>query len=78
VIAGEDAGLIIFEFDDERTGLFDGNRLNDHVASNPAARWARCGSKGRAGVLRLDGDARLWWKPHHGRGRTPLSTVVPT
>ena len=22
--------------------------------------------EGSAGVLRLDGDARLWWKPHHG------------
>jgi predicted dehydrogenase len=22
--------------------------------------------EGSAGVLRLDGEARLWWKPHHG------------
>ena len=22
--------------------------------------------EGERGVLRLDGDARLWWKPHHG------------
>ena len=35
VIAGEDAGIIVFEFDNAATGLFDGNRLNDHVASNP-------------------------------------------
>jgi hypothetical protein len=25
--------------------------------------------EGSAGVLRLDGDARLWWKPHHGPER---------
>jgi predicted dehydrogenase len=25
-----------------------------------------CWLEGSAGVLRLDGDARLWWKPHHG------------
>jgi predicted dehydrogenase len=23
--------------------------------------------EGSAGVLRLDGDARLWWKAHHGQ-----------
>ena len=35
VIAGEDAGIVIFEFGDDRSGLFDGNRLNDHTAANP-------------------------------------------
>ena len=34
-IAGEDAGIIVFEFGDQRSGHFDGNRLNDHVAANP-------------------------------------------
>ena len=34
VIAGEDSGLLIFEFDDARTGLFDGNRLNGHPATH--------------------------------------------
>ncbi len=65
-IAGEDAGLIVFEFDDARTGLFDGNRLNDHVASNPRRTMGEMWLEGERGVLRLDGDARLWWKPHHG------------
>ena len=36
VIAGEDAGYIVFEFDSGATGLFDGNRLNDHAARQPA------------------------------------------
>jgi D-apiose dehydrogenase len=66
VIAGEDAGVVIFEFDDERMGLFDGNRLNDHVAENPRRTLGELWLEGEAGVLRLDGDARLWWKPHHG------------
>ena len=66
VIAGEDAGLIVFEFDDEATGLFDGNRLNDHVADNPRRTMGEMWLEGEHGVLRLDGDARLWWKPHHG------------
>lgn len=64
VIAGEDAGYIVFEFAGGATGLFDGNRLNDHVASNPRRTMGEMWLEGAAGVLRLDGEARLWWKPH--------------
>lgn len=64
VIAGEDAGYIVFEFAGGATGLFDGNRLNDHVAQNPRRTMGECWLEGSAGVMRLDGDARLWWKPH--------------
>jgi D-apiose dehydrogenase len=66
VIAGEDAALIVFEFDHARSGLFDGNRLNDHSAANPRRTMGEMWLEGEAGVLRLDGDARLWWRPHHG------------
>jgi predicted dehydrogenase len=64
VIAGEDAGYIVFEFDGGATGLFDGNRLNDHVAANPRRTMGEMWLEGSRGVLRLDGEARLWWKPH--------------
>jgi predicted dehydrogenase len=64
-IAGEDAGYIVFEFSSGAAGLFDGNRLNDHVAANPRRTMGEMWIEGSAGVLRLDGDARLWWKPHH-------------
>ena len=51
VIAGEDAGYIVFEFAGGATGLFDGNRLNDHVAANPrrtmGEMWLE-GERGRA------------------------------
>lgn len=63
-IVGEDAGYIVFEFESAATGLFDGNRLNDHVAANPRRTMGEMWLEGSAGVLRLDGDARLWWKPH--------------
>jgi len=66
VIAGEDAGTIVFEFEPGATGLFDGNRLNDHVATNPRRTMGEAWIEGSGGVLRLDGEARLWWKPHHG------------
>jgi D-apiose dehydrogenase len=68
-IAGEDAGLVIFEFDDARTGVFDGNRLNGHVAADPRRTMGEMWLEGEAGVLRLDGDARLWWQPHQGSER---------
>lgn len=63
-IRGEDAGVIVFEFDAQRTGLFDGNRLSDHVAEDPRRTMGEMWLEGSRGVLRLDGDARLWWKPH--------------
>ncbi len=66
VIAGEDAGLVIFEFASGASGLFDGNRLNDHAAQNPRRTMGEMWIEGSAGVLRLDGDARLWFKPHQG------------
>lgn len=63
-IAGEDAGYILFEFESGATGLFDGNRLNDHIAQNPRRTMGEGWLEGAAGVLRVDGDARLWWKAH--------------
>jgi len=66
VIAGEDAGYLMFDFAGGATGLFDGNRLNDHVAANPRRTMGELWLEGSLGVLRLDGDARLWFKPHHG------------
>jgi D-apiose dehydrogenase len=69
VIAGEDSGLLIFEFDDERTGLFDGNRLNEHPGQNMRRTMGEMWLEGERGVMRLDGDARLWWKPHQGAER---------
>lgn len=63
-IAGEDAGYIIFEFGNGVTALFDGNRLNAHPAGNPALTMGEMWLEGSAGVLRLDGAARLWWAPH--------------
>ncbi len=65
-IQGEDAALITFEFASGAAGLLDANRLNDHVADNPRRTMGEMWLEGAHGVLRLDGAARLWWKPHHG------------
>ena len=66
VIAGEDAGTVVFRFDGDTSGLFDANRLNDHVAENTRLTMGEMWLEGSAGVLRLDGRGRLWWKPHGG------------
>lgn len=63
-IAGEDAAVIVFEFDDDRQGLLDGNRLNEHPATEQRRTMGEFWLEAEAGVLRLDGDARLWFKPH--------------
>lgn len=64
VIAGEDAGYVVFEFGNSATGLLDGNRLNDHPADNCRLTLGEMWLEGSSGVLRLDGFGRLWWKPH--------------
>lgn len=63
-IAGEDAGHLLFRFPGDTTALFDGNRLNDHVARNTRHTMGEMHLEGERGVLRLDGDGRLFWKPH--------------
>lgn len=68
-IAGEDAGYVIFEFASGAGGLFDGNRLNDHGADDCRLTMGEMHAEGSEGVLRLDGDGRLWWKPHGGAER---------
>ena len=69
VIAGEDAGYILFEFEGGQTGLFDGNRLNEHHAENKRLTMGEMWLEGERGVLRLDGDGGLWWQPHGGEER---------
>ncbi len=62
-IVGEDAGYVIFEFESGAGGLFDGNRLVDHEAKDCRLTMGEMRLEGSEGVLRLDGDGRLWLKP---------------
>jgi D-apiose dehydrogenase len=64
VIAGEDAGYVLFRFASGATGLIDANRLNDHSAKNPRLTMGEAWLSGAAGVMRLDGDGQLFFKPH--------------
>ena len=76
-IAGEDSGRILFDFASGATGLLDGNRLVDHSADDPRLTMGEMWLEGSAGAVRLDGWARLWWKPH-GEVERPHPYECPT
>jgi len=59
VIAGEDAGMILFDFVNGRQGLFDGNRLLDHATDNPRLTMGDMLIEGTGGSLSLDGFANI-------------------
>ncbi len=59
-ITGEDAGVVLFDFEGGARGLFDGNRLANHVAENRRLTMGEMWTEGSEGTLRLDGEGRLW------------------
>lgn len=64
VIAGEDAGIILFDFASGTRGVFDGNRLVDHAAENRRLTMGEMLIEGSDAVLRLDGEGRLFLRRH--------------
>ncbi|WP_426415208.1 Gfo/Idh/MocA family protein [Aestuariirhabdus sp. LZHN29] len=65
VIAGEDAGTLLFEYANGLSAHFDGNRLLDHSADNHRRTMGECWIEGTQGTLRLDGSGRVWLR-HFG------------
>ena len=59
VIAGEDAGLVLFRYADGRRAVIDGNRLLDHAAENTRCTMGEALVEGTGGVLRLEGDGAV-------------------
>ncbi|MEM9871279.1 MAG: Gfo/Idh/MocA family oxidoreductase [Pseudomonadota bacterium] len=59
VIAGEDAGHVIFDHDSGVRALFDGNRLLDHAANNTRRTMGEALVEGTGGTLTLTGDGRV-------------------
>ena len=72
-IAGEDAGVILLEFADGPRGLIDGNRLADHAAENRRLTMGEMLVEGSDGTIRLDGDGRLFLRPHGSNDESPLA-----
>lgn len=61
-IAGEDAGYVIIEFDEDMSAVFDGNRLVDHPGRNKRLTMGEFIVEGEDGVVFLDGDGGLHFR----------------
>jgi predicted dehydrogenase len=59
VIAGEDAGVVLFDHANGVRALFDGNRHLDHAADNPRRTMGEALVEGTAGSLALTGDGAV-------------------
>lgn len=59
VIAGEDAGYVIFDHPGGVRALFDGNRCLDHAADNTRRTMGEALIEGTQGILTLTGDGAV-------------------
>jgi predicted dehydrogenase len=74
VIAGEDAGYVLFDHPDGIRVLFDANRSLDHAADNPRCTMGEALFEGSEGTLRLYGDGSV---THRAFGTMPETQVHP-
>lgn len=74
VIAGEDAGYILFDHPSGARALFDGNRNLDHAADNHRRTMGEALAEGTEGTITLRGDGSLW---HRGFGGTDKTCLLP-
>lgn len=58
-IAGEDAGIILFDFANGAQGIFDGNRYNESNYANPRYTFGECLLEGDKGSIRLYTDGKI-------------------
>ncbi len=64
VIAGEDSGVLIFEFTSGMQAIFDGNRLVDHSADNCRLTMGEMTLEGSEGTMQLNGKGELSLRQH--------------
>ncbi|MGP6088970.1 Gfo/Idh/MocA family protein [Antarctobacter jejuensis] len=74
VIAGEDAGYILFDHANGARALFDGNRLLDHAATNTRCTMGEALAEGTTGTLTLTGDGALHLRRF---GALEVETILP-
>ena len=68
-IAGEDAGVILFEFEDGATGVWDASRYNESRDSDPRYTFGEFLVEGPGGSLGVDERGRLTVHPLGGTPR---------
>jgi predicted dehydrogenase len=71
VIAGEDAGFILFEFASGARGLFDGNRLSSHAAENRRRTMGELWLEGSDAVIEMNGDGGITLRTHDSNDPQP-------
>jgi D-apiose dehydrogenase len=59
-IAGEDTGLVVFEFANGEQGLWDANRYNESVATDPRYTFGEFALEGDRGSIRLDEEGKMF------------------
>jgi D-apiose dehydrogenase len=62
-IAGEDSGIVIFDFANGATGLWDADRYHEPVATNPRYTFGEFWLDGTKGSLRLNGEGEIYLRP---------------
>lgn len=72
VIAGEDAGYVLFEHRDGARALFDGNRTLDHASDNLRRTMGEALIEGTQGTISLFGDGSVWLREFHTQVEQPL------
>lgn len=73
VIAGEDAGYVLFDHANNARALLDGNRHLDHAATNLRCTMGEGLVEGTEGTLTLTGDGAVQFRRH---SRTELIEVL--
>ena len=73
-IAGEDCGLLLFDFHSGATGLWDANRYNESLSRDPRFTFGEFLIEGTAGSLRIDEDGGILV---HALGQSPRRHDYP-
>lgn len=63
VIAGEDCGILVFEFANGAVGVWDANRYNENTFENPRYTFGEFLVEGNGGSIRLYSNGRLTIQP---------------
>lgn len=77
IIAGEDAGTVLFGYPGGTRALFDGNRLLDHPAENRRLTMGECSVEGEKGEIRILGNGSLLYRPFGENGFDQLTPPTP-
>lgn len=72
VIAGEDAGYVLFDFAENTRALLDGNRHLDHLATNLRCTMGEGLIEGTGGTLTLTGDGAVHLRTHSSTVMTQM------